>query len=109
MSDEITFAGKSYVSSKRASKISGYAQDYIGQLARSGQIEAQRIGGLWYISMESLLGYRKDTPVVSENDPSSAVVTSDEHSPLTASADVDSFVSFDGKDYISASRLFLII
>ena len=104
MSDEITFAGKPYVSSKRASKISGYAQDYIGQLSRSGQIEAQRIGGLWYVSMDSLLGYRKEAPLNQDLQTLIAVPSGDEQPPLTASADVDSFVSFDGKDYISASR-----
>ena len=105
MSDEITFAGKPYVSSKRASKISGYAQDYIGQLARSGQIEAQRIGGLWYISMDSLLGYRKpsDAPAA-EVPPVQVAEEAPTDVPFTASSDVDSFISFDGKDYISAAR-----
>jgi len=103
MSDEITFSGKTYVSSKRASKISGYAQDYIGQLARSGQIEAQRVGGLWYISMESLLGYRKE-PVVTDAVTSQLASEEQVSVPLTASEDVESFISFDGKDYISAAR-----
>ena len=34
MSDEMQIEGKPYISSKRASELSGYAQDYIGQLAR---------------------------------------------------------------------------
>ena len=65
------------MSSKRAAQSTGYAQDYIGQLARGGLIDAQRVGGLWY------------KPVVP--------------GPKQAS-DIDSIVSFDGKDYISASR-----
>ncbi len=58
MSDAISLEGKEYISSKRASELSGYAQDYIGQLARKGLIHAQRVGGLWYISMASLVGYK---------------------------------------------------
>ncbi|KKU77037.1 MAG: hypothetical protein UY04_C0064G0003 [Parcubacteria group bacterium GW2011_GWA2_47_7] len=58
MADEIVVDNKKYISSKRAAEISGYAQDYIGQLARSGQIDAQRVGGLWFISMDSLTSYK---------------------------------------------------
>lgn len=94
MSDELLLDGKQYVSSKRASDLSGYAQDYIGQLSRKGLIDAQRVGGLWYVFMDSLLGYKKNA---------------DEYKPqapqYTAPAkDPESFVTFDGKDYVSASR-----
>lgn len=54
MSSVIVLDGKEYISSRRASELSGYAQDYIGQLARGGHVEARRIGGLWYISSDSL-------------------------------------------------------
>lgn len=94
MSEELLLEGKQYVSSKRAADLSEYAQDYIGQLARKGLIDAQRVGGLWYVHMESLLGYKKNA---------------DEYKPqapqYTAQAkDPESFVTFDGKDYVSASR-----
>ncbi|MCR4325220.1 MAG: hypothetical protein NUV59_00220 [Patescibacteria group bacterium] len=95
MTDEVVLEGISYISSKRASELSGYAQDYIGQLARRGLIEAQRIGGLWYVSMESLTEYKK---------------SADEYRPQVkrqfsaAPAEPDSIVSFDGRDYVSASR-----
>src|SRR3989344_3657610 len=58
MSDAMWLEGKEYISSKRASQLSGYAQDYIGQLARKGLIDAQRVGGLWFISMASLSEYK---------------------------------------------------
>ena len=54
MTNEITLEGEEYISSKRASELSGYAQDYIGQLARVAAIDAKRIGGLWYVSLDSL-------------------------------------------------------
>lgn len=92
-SDEIVLDGKTYTASKRAASLSGYAQDYIGQLARSGQIDAQRVGGLWYVSMPSLEGYRRNSEAYK---PSIA--------PQNAPKDADTIVSFDGKDYVSASR-----
>lgn len=93
MSDQISLQGKEYISSKRASELSGYSQDYIGQLSRAGQIEAQRIGGLWYVSMESLQNYK----IIAE--------TYKPQPPLRKKeAEPDTLVTFDGKDYVSASR-----
>src|SRR3989344_4642516 len=95
MSDELFLSGKTYVSSKRAADTSGYAQDYIGQLARGGLIDAQRVGGLWYVSMESLSGYKKNADTYQPQPPQ----TGENQVP-----DAESIVSFDGKDYVSAGR-----
>ncbi|OGG53676.1 hypothetical protein A3H16_00655 [Candidatus Kaiserbacteria bacterium RIFCSPLOWO2_12_FULL_53_8] len=93
MSDEISLDGKEYISSKRASELSSYAQDYIGQLARGGHIDARRVGGLWYVLMESLRVYKNKA---------------DEYKPQQPerkeTIDPVSLITFDGKDYISASR-----
>lgn len=92
--EETILDGISYISSKRASELTGYSQDYIGQLSRSGQIEARRIGGLWFVNIESLRSHKsepnapKDPSAVSGKSPT----------------DPDTFVAFDGKSYISASR-----
>lgn len=95
MSDEISIGEKSYISSRRASELSGYTQDYIGQLARGGHIEAERIGGLWYVRMESLLSYKEKAEQYKPQPPlRTGVFTSDP----------ESLISFDGKDYISAQR-----
>ncbi len=48
--DSIVVHGKNYISSKRAAELMGYTQDYVGQLARSGKIDAERIGGIWYVA-----------------------------------------------------------
>ncbi len=53
--DELTIAGKKYISSRRASEITGYAKDYVGQLARAGKIPATRIGRAWYVDEDALL------------------------------------------------------
>lgn len=93
MSDEIVIDGVGYVSSKRASELSGYAQDYIGQLARGGYIDAKRVGGLWHVSIASLNGYEKNA-AINRSRPQERVQPDEP----------DSLVSFDGKDYVSATR-----
>jgi len=85
--------GREYISSKRASELSGYAQDYIGQLARKGLIDAQRVGGLWFVSMASLTQYKSNADTYVPQPPEKK-----------ETQDPDSLVSFDGKDHISASR-----
>lgn len=95
MSQELTIEGKTYISSKRASEISGYAQDYIGQLARKQLIDAQRVGGLWYVFLDSLNSYQKQA---AEYKPQPPVF----HSALYTSP--DSVISLEGKEYVSAAR-----
>jgi hypothetical protein len=56
--DEILVDDKKFISSRRASAITGYAQDYIGQLCRGEKITAKRIGRAWYVSEEELLTYQ---------------------------------------------------
>ncbi|RJQ34746.1 hypothetical protein C4556_02015 [Candidatus Parcubacteria bacterium] len=93
MTDEINVGGKRYILSRRAAEMSGYSQDYIGQLARGGHIDAQRIGGLWYVEMESLLNYKKDSDNQKPEPPKPSI-----------QQDPDTLVFFDGKEFISASR-----
>src|ERR1700722_5857714 len=93
MSEEMQIDGKSYISSKRASHLSGYAQDYIGQLARKALIDARRIGGLWYIYMESLENYKQKAGEFKPEPP----VRPESTEPGT-------LIFFDGKEYLSAAR-----
>jgi hypothetical protein len=54
---------KNLISLSRASEITGYNQDYLGFLARSGKLEAQKIGRNWVTSVaaiNSLLGNAPD-------------------------------------------------
>lgn len=50
----LIFQGRKYISSKRASKVSDYSSDYIGQLCRSGKLDAKMFGHTWFITEESL-------------------------------------------------------
>ena len=52
--DDLVLNGRKYISSKRASEITGYAKDYIGQLARSGKLDAKRFGRAWYVNEDDL-------------------------------------------------------
>ncbi len=94
MAQEINLGGTIYISSKKAAEITGYAQDYIGQLARAGNIIAQRVSGLWYVVEESLRSYKAKADEFKPTPP-----------PLPPpTVDLETTVSFDGKDYVSAQR-----
>ena len=60
MNKDLFFEGKEYISASRASKKLGYAQDYIGELARSKKIAGKLIGRTWYVELDSLLEHKKN-------------------------------------------------
>jgi hypothetical protein len=96
MQDELVLDGKTYISSKRASETSDYSQDYIGQLARKGHVEAQRVGGLWYVNIDSVLKHKD----VAEEYAPVPPIRSHDHA-LTAGGEI---VSFDGQQFISSRK-----
>jgi len=55
---ELLIAEKKYISSKRASELTGYAKDYVGQLCREGYVEATMVGRSWYVLESSILEHR---------------------------------------------------
>lgn len=59
MNSEFFISGKKYISAKRAAKLTGYATDYIGQMCRGGKLDSRMIGRSWFVSEESLLGYKQ--------------------------------------------------
>ncbi len=64
--DEITLDDKTYVSSKRAAQITGYAKDYVGQLCREGRVEARLVGRNWYVLETSIRDHRFGAPPAKE-------------------------------------------
>ncbi|MBI4065909.1 hypothetical protein HY412_01820, partial [Candidatus Kaiserbacteria bacterium] len=48
---------KNLISTKDASKLSGYTSDYLSRLARSGKIVGKRIGHSWFVDQESLSSF----------------------------------------------------
>ena len=94
MAQEVTLDGKVYVSSKRAAEIGTYTQDYIGQLARASKIDARRVAGLWYVSMDSIEEHKQNSELYAPHPPKrSGAKEADE-----------TFVGLDGNTYVSASR-----
>lgn len=53
--DEVILAQTKYISSKRASRLTGYAQDYIGQLVRMNKITATKVGKAWFVDEAALM------------------------------------------------------
>ena len=94
MTDEIDVEGVLYISSKRAAHNFGYTQDYVGQLARGGQIVAKRVSGLWYVLEESVRTYKEKADSYKPEPPNRGAIRET----------MDTAVSFDGKDYVSAPR-----
>ncbi len=94
MSSELSFDGKQYISSKRAAELTGYAQDYIGQLGRKGLIDARRVGGLWYVFLESLNAHQIKAESYKPEFPRNDYDASN----------IDTFIFFDGRQYVSAAR-----
>lgn len=58
MKHTVIFQGKKYISSKRASKVSDYSSDYIGQLCRAGKLDGKMFGHTWFITEESLIAHQ---------------------------------------------------
>ena len=57
--EELEIQGKNYISSKRASDLTGYAKDYVGQLAREGKVPATRVGRSWYVDELAIVSHSR--------------------------------------------------
>jgi len=67
MNSDLYFDGKQFISSSRAAKISGYVNDYIGQLCRDGKLDCRMVGRTWYVSFESLINHKNANGSASKN------------------------------------------
>jgi hypothetical protein len=54
----LTLNGKRYVKASKAAKDFGYATDYVGQLCRSGAVDAHLVGRTWYVNPDVLGAHR---------------------------------------------------
>ncbi|MFA6459130.1 MAG: hypothetical protein WCV79_01905, partial [Candidatus Paceibacterota bacterium] len=77
MNNSIVIEGKKFISSRRASEITKYTNDYVGQLCRSGKIHAQRVGRAWFVEEASILAHQKNSleQLVSNGQASAASVS----------------------------------
>ena len=70
--DSLEFDGQTYISTKRAAEITGYAKDYVGQLCREGRVTARFVGRSWYVSESSIKEHRFGTEEVVEEEVTTA-------------------------------------
>ncbi|MBL4644577.1 MAG: hypothetical protein JKX80_01795 [Candidatus Pacebacteria bacterium] len=89
--DTFSYDGVEYISTLRGAELTGYAQDYIGQLARNGEIEARKVGRRWFIGRETLTDHKKhnDGLLAAVQSQSSGVLSSSEGRESTAQRHVD--------------------
>ena len=53
--DEMSLGRSKYISTRRAAKLTGYAQDYVGQLVRQGKVKATKVGKAWFVLEDDAL------------------------------------------------------
>ena len=66
MNNDLYFDGKKYISSKRASQLTGYSRDYIGELCRAQELDARMVGRAWFLTLSSLRDYQARTSLKEE-------------------------------------------
>ncbi|MBC8464897.1 MAG: helix-turn-helix domain-containing protein [Parcubacteria group bacterium] len=64
MEKEIFLDGKNYITASEAARLTGYTNDYIGQLCRGGKVEGKVIGRTRYVCRESLEAYDAESKKV---------------------------------------------
>ena len=70
--DKVTLNGKVYERSAVVAKRHGYTSDYMGQLSRSGKVDAELVGRSWYVHSPSVEAYKQgiDEPEVCDENES---------------------------------------
>ena len=48
-----------WVNTREAAELTGYTADYVRQLIKREHIMAQKVGRDWYVSLSSLLAYKR--------------------------------------------------
>lgn len=82
--NELTIDGKTYISSKKAAEITGYAKDYVGQLCREGRIEARLVGRNWYVLESSVREHRFGKEAASPLKEEEPIVETQKEDPVAA-------------------------
>ncbi|HEC30545.1 MAG TPA: hypothetical protein ENI66_00835, partial [Candidatus Yonathbacteria bacterium] len=61
MKDEFFIGKDKYISSKRASKLTGYTSDYIGQLTRAGKVDGKLVGRVKFVNEGGIIKYKQNS------------------------------------------------
>lgn len=57
--DALELNGVTYVKASAIARDLGYTSDYVGQLCRSGKVDAQLVGRSWYVHEQSIRDHKK--------------------------------------------------
>ena len=98
---DLNIEGKKYISTKRASELSGYTSDYIGQLSRGGFVKSTIIGKTKFVDEEELLKYIeivKNNKLLHKNGNGNAETIKSQNHPS------EIFFGFHGASKISKSE-----
>lgn len=79
---ELVFDGEAYISSKKAAEITGYAQDYVGQLCRSGKLVCRQVGKAWFVSKLSISREKGSEDAVATVLDKEVPLSMQQHAPL---------------------------
>jgi hypothetical protein len=56
---ELVLNGKTYVKAVDIAKHLGYTSDYVGQLCRSGKVDAEQVGRAWYVVPDTIKSHKQ--------------------------------------------------
>lgn len=100
----IEFEDKEYVLSKEAAAQTGYTQDYVGQLARNDEVLARRVGGLWYVNVDSLRDHKEEHQSPEEDEEDAEEEDNNKYNKSGPKVPQGALVMFDGKEYLSSKE-----
>lgn len=58
--ETLSIGGREFVKARKIARELGYTSDYVGQLCRSGKVDAQLVGRTWYVDKDSLLDHKEN-------------------------------------------------
>lgn len=88
------------ISLARASQLTGYHQDYLGQLCRSGKLQAEKIGRNWFTNPQALGELYAYEPLASQSD---LVSQSDAQSDQVTFSDTPNISNLEVSDVATGS------
>lgn len=95
-----------YIPTQKAAQLYGYTQDYVGQLARSGEVPAKKIGRRWFVSKNALKEHKKQKDALLQAVQTESVSIKREQEDKLKSVDFSiKYLADDGTPLIPENRI----
>ncbi len=95
-----------YIPTQKAAQLYGYTQDYVGQLARSGEVPAKKIGRRWFVSKNALKEHKKQKDTLLQAVQTESVSIKREQEDKLNSVDFSiKYLADDGTPLIPENRI----